>query len=91
MKAVRILLIVLICLILLGTTFLGLVFVMGSGFIFAGDIDLTEEQRKSAEIKVIFGSLFGLVLMLGSPVVMLASGVISNKILNLFGVKFDKE
>ena len=91
MKAAKILLIVLICLISLGTLYIGFVFIMASGFMFAGDIDLTEEQRKSAEIKVIFGSIFGLILAMSSIFAMLTSGAISKRILQLYGLKFNKE
>jgi NADH:ubiquinone oxidoreductase subunit 6 (subunit J) len=87
----RLLIVVLICLCCLGTLYVGFVFVLASGFIFAGDIDLTEQQRESAQTKVVLGALFGVFLMLGSMFMMVASGIISKKILKLFGVKSEKE
>ena len=90
MKTVRIILIISICLASLCTLFLGFVFFVGSCFIFAGDIDLTDEQRSAAQGSVIIGSLFGVVLMLISLGLMIFSGVISKRILNLFGVYIDE-
>ena len=90
MKTVRIILIISICLASLCTLFLGFVFFVGLGFIFAGDIDLTDEQRSAAQGSVIIGSLFGVVLMLISLGLMIFSGVISKRILNLFGVYIDE-
>jgi len=89
-KVVKIVLIILICLACLCSLFLGFVFVMGSGFIFAGDIDLTDEQRKTADIKAAIGSIFGLFVMFLSLFVMLLSEGISKRILKLFGAKIDE-
>jgi hypothetical protein len=88
-KAMKIVLIILICLGSLCTLYLGFVFFIGSGFIFAGDIDLSDEQRKSAEIWVAIGTIFGLFLMLISLMAVIFSSVISKFILKLFGSKND--
>lgn len=85
MKALKITLITSICLASLVMIYLGFVFLIGSGFIFAGDIDLTEEQRNAAETRVIFGSIFGFVLMIGSFITLILSGKIANYILRLIG------
>lgn len=90
MKFAKISLIILICLACLAGLYLGFVFLVGSGFIFAGDIDLTDEQRKSAETKAAIGSIFGFILMLFSLFVMIFSKVISERILKLFGGKTDE-
>jgi len=87
MKTAKIALVVLICLAGLGGFYLGFVFLTASGFIFAGDIDLTDEQRKSAETKVVFGSIFGLLLMLLSMIAMFCSKFLSERILKLFSGK----
>ena len=83
-------LIILICLVCLGTLFLGVVFIMGSGFIFAGDIDLTDEQRKIADINAGIGSVFGVILVLLSLFVMLLSAGISERLIKLFSAQTDE-
>lgn len=90
MKVAKISLIILICLACLVGLYLGFVFLFGSGFIFAGDIDLTDAQRKTADTKATTGSVFGLILMLISSFIMLLSSVISDRILKLFGGKIDE-
>ncbi|HEY0659388.1 MAG TPA: hypothetical protein VGD05_12975 [Pyrinomonadaceae bacterium] len=85
-KVAKITLIILICLASLVGLYLGFVFLVASGFIFAGDIDLTDEQRKTADIKASIGSIFGLILMLFSLFVMIFSKVISERILKLFSI-----
>ena len=90
MKVAKIALIILICLGCLGGLYLGFVFFILSGFIFAGDIDLTAEQRNAAQIWVYGGKFFGLVLMFGSLIVMFLSEGISKLILKLFGANADE-
>ena len=90
MQTVRIILAVLICLACLCALYIGFVFTVGSGFIFAGDIDLTDEQREKANTIATIASFFGFVVMLVSPFVMLLSGVISKRILEFFGAKIDE-
>jgi hypothetical protein len=85
MKVLKIILIILICLASLVGLYLGFVFLVASGFIFAGDIDLTDEQRNAAQKWVILGSLFGLVLMIISTFTIVLSGKIANFTLKLFG------
>lgn len=85
MKALKITLIILICLASFVGICLGFVFLAASGFIFAGDIDLTDEQRNAAQKWVILGSLFGFVLMIISTFTMILSGKIANFTLKLFG------
>ena len=83
MNSSKILLVILICFVSLCGIYIGFVFLTSSGFIFAGDIDLTEEQRNAAQIKVVIGSLFGLVLMIASFFAIFLSGVIANFLLKL--------
>lgn len=85
MKVLKIALILLICLVSLGMIYVGFVFMIGSGFIFAGDIDLTDEQRNAAQKWVALGSLFGFILMASSFFTMIFSGKIANFILKLMG------
>lgn len=87
MKALKIILIVAICIPSLIALYIGFVFLIGSGFIFAGDIDLTDDQRNAAQTWVILGSLFGLILMLSSFFALLSSGKIANFILKLTSKK----
>lgn len=82
MKALRITLIITICLVSLGTLYLGFVFLVGSGFIFAGDIDLTEEQRNAAQKWIVLGRLFGLTLMSVSFFALISSGRIADWLSN---------
>ncbi len=90
MKATEIVLAVFICLACLCALFAGFVFLFFSGFIFAGDIDLTDEQRNSANIIAGIASIFGLVVMLVSLFAMCLSGVLSRRILKLFGSQIDE-
>ena len=90
MKVAKITLIILICLACLVGLYLGFVFLVASGFIFAGDIDLTDEQRKAAETKAAICSIFSLILMLFSLCAMIFSKVISERVLKLFSGKIDE-
>ncbi|MEP7038568.1 MAG: hypothetical protein ABI891_09495 [Acidobacteriota bacterium] len=85
MNSSKILLIILIYFASLCGIYLGFVFFIGSGFIFAGDIDFTEEQRNAEQIWVVLGSLFGLVLMIASFSAIVLSGVIVKFLLKLSG------
>ena len=87
MNALKITLIIIICLVSLGTLYVGFVFLIGSGFIFAGDIDLTEDQRNAAQKWVVLGSFFGFILMAVSFFTLILSGKIANFILKLIGNK----
>ncbi len=88
-KAAKVALVVLICLACLCTLYLGFVFTVGSGFIFAGDIDLQGEQLRTANTKAAIGSIFGVIVIFISLFVMVFSGKISNFILKLFSPKTD--
>lgn len=89
MRVVKILPVILICFASVCGIFFGLVFFVGSGFIFAGDIDLTEEQANAAQIWASIGSLFGLILMLVSFLVLICSVAIAEFFLKLFGTDSD--
>lgn len=82
MKALKLTLIITICLVSLVALYLGFVFLVGSGFIFAGDIDLTEEQRNTAQKWIVLGRLFGLILMSVSFFALISSGRISDWLSN---------
>jgi uncharacterized membrane protein YhiD involved in acid resistance len=89
MNASKIFFVILICLASLFGVFFGLVFFLGSGFIFAGDIDLIEEQRNAAQIWVGIGSIFGLILMIASFLALIFSIRIAELFLKLFGTDSD--
>ncbi len=89
-KFAKVALIVLICLACFCTLYLGFVFTVGSGFMFAGDIDLQGEQLKTANTKAAIGSIFGVIVIFTSLFVMVFSGKISSFILRLFSTKTDE-
>ena len=65
--------------------YLGFVFLMGSGFIFAGDIDLTDEQRNAEQVWVVLGSSFGLILIIASFSAIILKNIIVEFLLKLSG------
>ncbi len=87
MNALKITLIIIICLASLGTLYVGFILIIGSGFIFAGDIDLTEEQRSAAQKWVVLSETFGFILMTVSFFTLILSGKIANFVLKLIGKK----
>lgn len=89
-KTIRILLVCFICLIALGLLYVGYVFAIASGFIFAGDIDLSGEALETAKKKATLGSFFGAVLMLTAIATIFLSGAISRFMIKIFENFFTK-
>ena len=83
MNSYKILFKILVYLASLCGIYMGFIFLMLSGFIFAGDIDLTEEQRNAENIWVILGQLFGLILIIASFSAVILSDAIVKFLLKL--------
>ena len=74
-----------ICVFALCCTFVSVILMFGSGYIFS-DIDQTEAERHSAEIKAAILSCFGFVGLCLSGFLLSASGRIVHFILRLMGL-----
>ena len=80
MNSYKILFRILICVAALCGIYIGFIFLMGA---FVIDIDYTEEQRNAEQNWIVFGQLFGLILIVASFSAIVLSGAIVKFLLKL--------